>query len=211
MFEKEAPDLQRDGSVTRSKKKGRPKGRKRRTRVLGGMPEIAQLPKEAALRINVRIGTLVAAASMLAIAAPAGAHPGNSSHPDPSNHLSGSNHATQSHRCTPHSVAYIESGTIDSSTASTLAANPDGTWSGALVVDVTRTNHWAKSDKGTTVTYTFTNAGLTVRLDSVLAGIAAGERVKLIGRLTVVARNCAAPTPEPTPVFRAVVVHPADS
>src|SRR5690349_10624828 len=107
------------------------------------MHEMAQLPKEAALRIDVRIGAFVAAASVLAIAVPAAAHPGKASRPERSNHSGGSNPASQSHRCMPHNVAYVESGTLDGATASTLAPNPDGTWSGALVVDVTRANHWA--------------------------------------------------------------------
>jgi hypothetical protein len=175
------------------------------------MPETTQLPKEAALRSNVRIGTLLAAASTLAIAVPAAAHPGNSSHPAGRNHPAGPHHASQSHRCSAHDGAYIESGTLDNATASTLAANPDGTWSGALVVDVTATNHRAKADKGTIVTYTFTNAHLTVRFDGGATGFAAGERVKLIGKVAAVATRCAAQTPVPAPVFRAVVVHPARS
>ncbi|HET7047370.1 MAG TPA: hypothetical protein VFI54_03795 [Solirubrobacteraceae bacterium] len=163
------------------------------------------------MRINVKVGTLCAAASALAIAVPAAAHPGTSEHPHNSGHSSGANHPSQSHKCTAHSVAYLESGTVDSATGSTLAVNPDGTWSGTLVVDVTRANHWAKANRGTTVTYPFSNAKLTVRFDGGTNGFAAGERVKLIGKLGAVSKKCATLTPAPSPTFRAVVVHPATS
>jgi hypothetical protein len=111
----------------------------------------------------------------------------------------------------PHSVGYLESGIVDGTTGSTLTVNPDDTWSGTLVVDVTRANHWAKADRGTTATYTFTNAKLTVRFDAGTTSFAAGERVKLIGKLAAVAGGCTAIAPVPSPSFRMVVVHPATS
>lgn len=154
------------------------------------------------MRFNVKIGTLVAAGA-LAIAVPAAAHPGPPDH-------SGSSHASHSHKCKPRNAAYIESGTVDATTASTLAQDTTtGRWSGTLVVDVTKTNHWAGADKGSTVTYTFTDAKLKVRFDDGTTGLVAGERVKLIGKLAVVAKKCAALSPASTPVFRMVVVHPA--
>jgi hypothetical protein len=150
--------------------------------------------------MNRKLVTLVAAASTLAVAVPAAAHPGPSDHP-------GSRPA-QSHKCSAHKVAYVESGTVGAA-ASTLAENPDGTWSGTLVVDVTKANHWARADKRTTVTYTFTNATLRVRFDGVATGFLTGERVKLIGKLAAVGKKCTALSPAPAPVFRMVVVHPA--
>jgi hypothetical protein len=155
------------------------------------------------MRTNAKVAMLISAAGTLAIAVPAGAHPG----PD---HGKG-NHPAGSHKCKSHNVAYIASGTVDAATASTLAMNADGTWSGALAVDVTETNHWAKSVKGTTVTTAFTNAKLTVRFDGGTSGFAPGERVKLVGKLAVVAKGCPAPKPPASPVFRMVVVHPAKS
>jgi hypothetical protein len=151
--------------------------------------------------MNRKLATLVAATSALALAVPAAAHPIPSGHPGKESH--------PSHKCAPHNVAYVESGTVDSATPSTLAANPDGTWSGTLVVDVKHANHWAKADKATTVTYTFTNAKLRMHFDGGATGFTAGERVQLIGKLAVVAKNCTAPNPAATPVFRVVVVHPA--
>jgi hypothetical protein len=114
-----------------------------------------------------------------------------------------------SHKCKPHNVAYVESGTVDATTPSTLAKNADGTWSGTLVVDVVNANHWAKADKGKPVTYTFTNAKLTVRFDGGTTGLAGGERVQLIGKLATVAKKCAASGSAASPVFRMVVVHAA--
>jgi hypothetical protein len=163
------------------------------------------------LKINVKVGTLCAAATALAISVPAAAHPGASSSPRRGDHASGTHHSPQSHKCLPHNVAYLESGIVDGTTGSTLTVNPDGTWSGTLVVDVTRANHRAKADRGTTVTYTFTNAKLTVRFDGGTNSFAAGERVKLIGKLAAVAEGCTALTPAPNPAFRMVVVHPATS
>jgi hypothetical protein len=151
--------------------------------------------------MNRKLATVMATASTLALAVPAAAHPGPSDHP-------GSPPA-QSHKCTAHKVAYVESGTVDGATTSTLAANPDGTWSGTLVVDVTKSNHWAKADKSTTVTYTFTNATLRVRFDGSAKGFLAGDRVQLIGKLAAVGKKCTALSPSPAPVFRMVVVHPA--
>lgn len=161
------------------------------------------------MKLNVKVGTLAAVTGALAIAVPAGAHPGNSNHPSSANNP-GNNHS-QSHKCKPHNVAYIESGTVDATTPSTLAQNSDGTWSGTLVVDVVNTNHWAKADKGKTVTYTLSNAKLKVRFDGGTTGFTAGERVQLIGKLAAVAKKCAALDPAASPVFRMVVVHPAKS
>jgi hypothetical protein len=160
------------------------------------------------MKLNHKLGALLAAAGSLAVAVPALAHPSSSDHPSGSDHPSASTHA-QSHKCKPHNVAYVESGTLDSATASTLAQNSDGTWSGTLVVDVTRTNHAARADKGQTKTYTFTANKLRVKFDGGATGFTAGERVKLIGKLASVAKKCAALDPAPAPTFRMVVVHPA--
>jgi len=147
---------------------------------------------------------MLAVAGALAVAVPAAAHPTSSDHPSGSSHSSG-----KSHKCKPHNVAYTESGVVDAATASTLTQNSDGTWSGTLVVDVTRTNHAAKADKGQTVSYSFDAAKLRVRFDGGTTGFTAGERVRLIGKLATVAKKCTALSPAATPVFRMVVVHPA--
>jgi ribosomal protein L31 len=172
------------------------------------------------MRINVKAAALTAAVGTLAIAVPAGAHPGSAGHPGASNHAAensskshggGANHPSQSHRCRPHQVAYVESGTIDSATPSTLAANSDGTWSGTLIVDVTSANHWAKADRSKTVTYTFNASKLKVRFADRASGFSAGEPVKLIGKLATQAGPCTATGTAASPVFNRVVVHPVAS
>ncbi|HEY1523403.1 MAG TPA: hypothetical protein VGF70_10365 [Solirubrobacteraceae bacterium] len=152
------------------------------------------------MKLNTKLGMLAAAGAM-AVVAPAAAHPGGNPHGQPSG----------SHKCQPHNRAYVEAGTVDSSTASTLAQNSDGTWSGTLVVDVTRANHAARADEGQTVTYTFDSATVRVAFDGGATGLAAGERIKLIGKLATVAKMCPAPTTAPVPAFKRVVVHPAAS
>jgi hypothetical protein len=164
------------------------------------------------MNLNLKIGTLVTAASALALAVPAGAHPGNSDHPGASSHSSGTNSSAtnraQSHRCKPHNVAYVEAGVVDSAAPSTLAQNDDGTWSGTLAVDIARTNHWAKADAGKTVTYTFNASKLRVHFNGRTTALAAGEHVKLIGKLATVASKCVATGSATSPVFNTVVVHP---
>ena len=159
------------------------------------------------MRLNVKVGTLVAAAGALAIAVPAAAHPGPNTHAN--THSTASTHSSKSHKCAPHNVAYIVSGTVDATTPSTLAANSDGTWSGAAVIDVTQTNHWAHAVKGTTQTYTFTNSKLSVQMANGATSFAAGDPVKMIGKIAVVSKKCTQPTTAAQPVFRQAVVSPA--
>jgi hypothetical protein len=146
-----------------------------------------------------KLTTAVAVAGALAVAVPAiaqadkGGNQGNKTHP------------AQSHKCMPHNSAYVESGTIDATTASTLTSS-NGTWTGTLVVDVTRTNHAARADKGKTVTYTFTSSNVRVRFGHGVTALAGGERVKLIGKLATVAKKCPAPSTPAAPVFKKVVV-----
>ena len=147
-----------------------------------------------------KLTTAVAVAGALAVAVPAiaqadkGGNQGNKTHP------------AQSHKCKAHNSAYIESGTISATTTSTLASS-NGTWSGTLVVDVTRTNHAARADKGQTVTYSFpTNGNVRVRFGHGVTALTAGERVKLIGKLATVAKKCPALNPAATPMFNRVIV-----
>ena len=154
------------------------------------------------MKLNMKAGTL-AAIGALVVAMPAAAHPGGNGH--------GGKSSSHSHKCQPHKRAYVEAGTVDSATASTLAQNSDGTWSGTLVVDVIRSNRAAKADRGQTVTYSFDSAPLRVRFAGGTSGFSAGERVRLLGKVQTVARRCTAPDPAPAPVFHRLVVHPAAS
>ena len=155
------------------------------------------------MKLNIKIGTIAAVGALIA-AVPATAHPGG-------NGNGNGGQSGQSHKCQSHNRAYVESGTVDSTTAATMVQNPDGTWTGTLTVDVTRTNHAAKADRGQTVTYTFTSAQLDVRFDGGETTFAAGDQVKLIGKIAAVGKNCPAPTTPAAPVFKRIVVHPAAS
>lgn len=110
-------------------------------------------------------------------------------------------------RCEPRSVAYVAFGDHVSSTLTQTqgAATPDNAgddrWSGELVVAVKRTNRHARADKGTTKTYTLTDA--RVRLadrngDGTADAPAAGDRTRVKGKITRLNRGCDATgfTPE---------------
>jgi hypothetical protein len=153
------------------------------------------------MKNTIKIGTL-AAIGALAVAMPAAAHPGGNSH----GHGKGS-----SHKCQAHNRAYVESGAVDSTTASTLAQNSDGTWSGTLVVDVTASNHAARADQGQTVTYTFSSADLNVEFDNGTTSFTASAPVQLIGKIAATAPKCPAPSSPAAPVFRKIVVGSSDS
>jgi hypothetical protein len=114
-----------------------------------------------------------------------------SSKPNKPNHPG---HPGKSHKCTPHKVAYVASGTLESWT---LTKNVDGTYSGTVTVKVTHTNHHAAGDKGTTKTYTVANVHVTFGLADTnadgsvgLDDLKAGDRVKLIGKITTLAKKC---------------------
>jgi hypothetical protein len=118
--------------------------------------------------------TAVAAAGAVAVSLPALAvahtHPAHPSH---------------SHKCTVHRVAYTAYGSLVSWSAT---ENADGTYSGTIVVDVTKANHHAKGDRGKSTTYTLDNA--RVRFGKGANPPAAGDRVKVIGKITAVAKKC---------------------
>ena len=125
------------------------------------------------MRLNLKATALVAAASALAIAVPAAAHPGNTNHPSGQN-----NSAAHTQRCAPHKVAYVVSGTI---TGATMIPNGDGTWSGPLTYTVTNHNHWAKSDPGSA-----TLSNVNVTFDNGASDFSTGNQVTLIGKVQVV-------------------------
>ena len=89
-------------------------------------------------------------------------------------------------KCQPHAVAYIASGTLASGS---LTLNSDGTYSGTLVVNVTKTNHHAKTAKGTPQTYTLTSAKVKLHGETA-AALTANSRVNLSGTITTLAKTC---------------------
>ena len=123
----------------------------------------------------------------------------------------------KSHRCVAHRVGYVAAGTLVSQTlALDSAATPHArpTYSGDVTIDVTRTNHAAHGDKGTTKTYTLAHARVVLGLadqnndGSVgLDDLAAGDRVKVIGKVTVLRRGCDQSSFTPTVTIRQLNVH----
>jgi hypothetical protein len=104
----------------------------------------------------------------------------------------------KSHKCKPHSVGFIVSGTFVSQT---LTLNSDGTYSGDVVVTVTHTNHHAVGEKEAKVTvektYPLTKVHVTFGLADTSANGSAGledlkvgDRVMLIGKVTKLAKKC---------------------
>jgi hypothetical protein len=141
-------------------------------------------------------------------ATPALAHPGPTSNPG---HSGSNGFSSKSHKCKPHAIAYVASGTLVSQT---LAKNADGSYSGDVVVNVMHGNHQAKTDKGTTKTYTVTNVRVTFGLADTnndgsvaLDDLAAGARVKLIGKITTLAKKCDHSSFTAATTIRKVVFH----
>jgi hypothetical protein len=121
------------------------------------------------------------------------------------------NHPEGSHKCKPHKVGYVASGTLVSQN---LKKNTDGTYSAELVeVEVTHTNHHAKGDDKTTKKYEkVENVHVTFGLADInsdgsvgLDDLAKGDRVTLIGRITVLAKKCSHSGFTPTATIRKIV------
>lgn len=158
---------------------------------------------------------LLAAGAATLMAAPALAAPPAGPHGAPDGHGNGGQHG-KPHRCVAHKVGYVAAGTLVSQTlVLDPTATPDHpTYSGDVTIAVTRTNHAARGDKGTTKTYTLVKArvvlGLTDqnadgRVD--LGDLAAGDRVKVIGKVTTLRRRCDQTGFTATTTIRQLVVH----
>lgn len=103
-------------------------------------------------------------------------------------------HPGHSHKCAPHKVGYVASGTL---VKQTLTKNADGTYSGEVEVEVMRTNRHAAADEGKTIIYKVMNVHVTFGLADTnndggvgLDDLAKGDRVHLNGKITVLARKC---------------------
>jgi len=125
--------------------------------------------------------TILAAAALAAVlVVPAQAH---------------KSHPAKSHACTPHRVAYVVSGTLVSqglvqTAGQSTAKRSDDRYSGDVTVNVTKANHHA-----TTGLQTYTVTNVHVRFfdrnhDGTKDQPVAGDRVKLIGKITKLARHC---------------------
>jgi hypothetical protein len=121
------------------------------------------------------------------------------------------NHPEGSHKCKPHSVAYVASGTL---VIQTLKLNTDDTYNGEVEVEVKHTNHHAKADNNTTKKYEVKNVRVTFGLADTnkdgsvgVDDLIKGDRVKLIGRITVLAKKCSSTGFKATTTIRHLVFH----
>jgi hypothetical protein len=133
-----------------------------------------------------------------------------------SNGQSGAQHGNsgthgKSHKCVAHKVGYVANGMLVSQT---LTKNTDGTYSGEVVVEVTRTNHHAAGDKGKTVIYTVANVHVTFGLADTnsdgtvgVDDLAKGDRTQLIGKITALAKKCDSTEFKATTTIRKIVFH----
>jgi uncharacterized protein YdeI (BOF family) len=152
---------------------------------------------------RIAIASLAVAA---AVAVPAQAHQGTK--PDKPAH------PQKSHKCTPHKVGYRAAGTLvsESLTQTQGAATPrrsDDRYSGTVTVDVKRANH-----HGATGSQTYTLDNGRVRFyDANHDGTAdvpkAGDRVRVKGKITALARKCDTTGFTPTVTVRKVEFKPA--
>lgn len=159
----------------------------------------------------VRKAMILAGAAAALTASPALAH-GRDDHPMP---------ATRSHKCVAHKVAYVAGGTlasqgltVDAASAAHGSARP--TYSGDVTIAVTKGNHAAKGDKGTTKTYTLDHARVVLGLRDAdndgrvdLSDLAAGDRVQAIGKVTTLAKRCDQTGFTPTLTIQKLIVHGA--
>jgi hypothetical protein len=95
------------------------------------------------------------------------------------------NTGTTGNKCSPHKVAYIATGTLMSWSAS---AGTDGKYSGPVSVTVAKANHHAANAKGNTVPFTL--GGTKLELGKGLTKPLAGDHVKVIGKITEIAKTC---------------------
>jgi len=89
--------------------------------------------------------------------------------------------------CTPHNVRFRVAGTVVS--GSLTAGTGKHTYSGTLVVQVTKASKAAKAAKGTQQTYTLTDTRLRLHGEDP-AALTANSRVRLEGRMTALGKKC---------------------
>jgi hypothetical protein len=123
-------------------------------------------------------------------------------------------HPGKSHKCKAHKVAFVVAGTLVLG-ETLLSKNPDGTYSGKVTMNVTRTNHHAAGDKGASKkTYTVTDLHATFGLADTngdgsvgVDDLKEGDSVKLIGKITTLAKRCDHSTFTAQTTIRKVIFH----
>jgi len=159
------------------------------------------------MRISAKLSTVAAAVALGVAPALALGHDHPTGPPGSTSTGTGTTTTTpgtgHSHKCTPHKVGYVANGVVVSWSAT---ENADGTWSGAIVVHVTRANHHAKGDKNNDVTYTLDNTKVHIS-KNLTPPPAAGDAAQVIGKITQLAKRCDQTGFTPTVTVRQVVVH----
>lgn len=116
----------------------------------------------------------------------------------------------QSHKCSAHKVGYVASGTVTAVALTQTAGqdtpndSSDDRYSGTLSFDVKHANHHARGDAGKG-NYTLTNARIV--LGNGVTAPAAGQRVKVTGKITTVAKKCTDKSSAGQVTIRQVVFH----
>jgi hypothetical protein len=147
-------------------------------------------------------------------AGPPSTTPSNTDNPGAAHRHSGEKgpgHHGKSHKCMPHKVGYVASGTLVSQA---LTKNEDGTYSGELTVQVTHTNHHASTDMSKAVPYTVSKVRLVLALEDTnkdgsvgVDDLAPGDRVRLVGKITALAKRCSQTGFKAETTIRQIVVH----
>jgi hypothetical protein len=146
------------------------------------------------LTVSKKLGALAVVGAFAVTAVPALAKA-------PASHPAHPSHPTQSAKCTAHRVGYVASGALVQWSAT---QNADGTYTGTIVVTVMKANHHAKSAEGTSVSYTLTDA--KVSLNGSTTTPVAGATVKLIGKINSIAKKCTSQTGAGIVTVRKVMV-----
>jgi hypothetical protein len=134
---------------------------------------------------------LLLAVMAFAIVVPAQAknpsHPSHPAHPaHPSHPSQGSKGNGNGQSCTARNEGYNASGTLTSATLTPAAKKHH--YDGTIIVDVTRANHKAPTGPQT---FTLTDARVRFGKGVNSTAPAAGSRVRLHGKITVLPRGCA--------------------
>ena len=142
------------------------------------------------IRRSASVALLVAAAAVIPAQASSPANPGSQGHQQSGTH-------GNSHKCKPHKVAWVVKGTLVSQT---LTKNSDGTYSGDVTVNVTHTNKHARAERNPPQPKTYTLDHAKAKFDVSdqpppdgtvdQTDLVAGDRVKLSGKITTLAKKC---------------------
>jgi hypothetical protein len=141
--------------------------------------------------------------ALVSVPVAATAHPGHPPHPTPPSP------PAKPHKCTPHAIAYRVSGSL---VGASLTAMGKHRASGTVTITVTGANRAARNAgvaKGSTQTYTLSNARVSYAHPVTKPNPPAGTRTVVRGTITVVAPKCPDKTGAGQVTIKHVVFTPA--